>query len=104
MVRLQDEGPGRRLARTQGRAEWPSEGETDRRWNGLSGLQMRLDERRRIGIGVSSAVGRWCDSVKALRRARVGLVGRAGGREGLQRRGQRMRFGFGGGPGGWGRT
>ena len=65
------------LTTAQRRAEWPSEGDIDRRWNGDSGERMSDDDRRRIGMGVLSAVGRWCESVKALRRARVGLLERA---------------------------
>lgn len=63
----------------QGRAEWQSEGETDRRWKGDSGERMRVDERSRMGMGVLSAVGRWCWRATTELRERKGLVERPGG-------------------------
>ena len=80
------------LTAAQGRAEWPSEGDTDRRWNGDSGERMSDDDRRRIGMGVLSAVGRWCESVKALRRARGGLLERAERARAKREVCQQMRF------------
>lgn len=64
------DGDGR--AAVQGRADDAKTGETERRWNGDAGDWMRACARSRSGMGVSSAVMRWCRRWKALRRARWG--------------------------------